>query len=38
MYVIALVRRPSDGNFNWNWILVNSSCNCDITTLVRQDL
>lgn len=34
-YVMALIRRPWDTGFDWNWIQVDTSCNCAITPHVQ---
>ena len=30
-YVMALVKKPWDERFDWNWIQVETSCTCAIT-------
>ncbi|XP_046327608.1 uncharacterized protein LOC124111825 isoform X3 [Haliotis rufescens] len=34
-YVMALVRRPGDTYYDWNWIQVESSCNCAISPFIQ---
>ncbi|KAK3598832.1 hypothetical protein CHS0354_007439, partial [Potamilus streckersoni] len=34
-YVMALIRRPGDTNYDWNYIQINTSCNCAIVRKAR---